>query len=105
MSQVVVEEAHTGHAGSNCNTMGLPDVLLHVVLQLSGITGEDCELVEFAAVQERFTSLLVGSLVKCPVHCDPGILLMHFLDHLVPLGMSFADKKGAKQLVALHDLL
>ncbi len=77
-------------------------MLLHVVpLQLNGITGEDCELVEFNAVLEGIPSLLTGSLVERPVHCDPGILLMHLLDHLVPLGTSFADKVGANQLISL----
>ena len=47
------------HKGSHRNVLGLPDVLQHVVLlQLSSVTGEDGELVEFDAVQEGFPSLL-----------------------------------------------
>ena len=37
---------------------------LDPLLQLSGVTGEDCELEEFDAVQEGFPSLLVGSSVQ-----------------------------------------
>jgi hypothetical protein len=45
--------------------LGLPDVLLHVVpLQLGGVTGEDCELVEFNAVQKEISSHLARLLVK-----------------------------------------
>ena len=29
---------------------------------------------------------------------------MHLLDHIVPLGMSFADEVGANQLISLHYL-
>ncbi len=34
------------------------------LLLVATVTGEDCELVEFDAVQKGFPSLLVGSLVK-----------------------------------------
>ncbi len=63
--QVVVEETHTCHKGSHRNALGLSDMLLHVVpLQLSSVTEEDGELVEFNAVQKGFPCLLAGSRVK-----------------------------------------
>ncbi len=76
--------------------LGLLDSLLHVVaLQLSGVTREDNELVEFDAVQKRNPGLRVRSLVRYPVHCNPRILHMHLSDNLVSMSPSFANKINA----------
>jgi hypothetical protein len=97
MSQVFIEKAHACHECMHCITLGLLDILLHVVaLQLRDITREDSELVEFNAVQKRSPGLHTGSLVRCPVHCDPRILHMHLGDNLVPLSPSFANEVDAK---------
>jgi hypothetical protein len=93
MSQVVVEKAHLRHERTNWKALGFLDTLLHVVaLQLHGVTRENCELVEFNAVQKRSPGLHTRSLVGFPVYSDPGVFAMHFLDNLVPLSPSFADK-------------
>ncbi len=92
------------HEGSHRNSSGLLDMLLHVVpLQLSGVTKEDCELVEFDAVHKRSSGFCTGSLVSCLVHCNPRILRVHFLNNLVSLSTSFANKVDTKQLIGLHN--
>ena len=40
-----------------------------------------------------------------PVHCNPGILVVHLDDGLVPLGTSFADEVGVHKLISLDNLL
>ena len=59
---------------------------------------------ELDAVSEGIPVPLARSFVERPVHCDPGILVVHLDDGLVPLGTSFADKVGAHKLIGLDDL-
>ena len=54
------------------------------------------------AVQKQ-TGLHTGSLVRCPVHCNPGIIPMHLRDNLVPLSPSFANKVDVNQLAGLSN--
>ncbi len=43
----------------------------------------------------------VNALVGTSIHANPGVLGVHFVDNLVPLGSRIADNKTTEHLVRL----
>ncbi len=81
--------------------LGFLDRLNHVVmLLLSGVHRKDGQLVELDAVQKKRPGTNANALVGTSIHANPGVLGVHFVDNLVPLGLRIADKE--KQLNILY---
>ncbi len=99
MGEVVVQDAHPSH---DRDLLGFLDRLRHVVtLLLSGVDGEDGQLVELDAVQEGGPGTNSNSLAGDTIHANPGILGVHLLHNLIPLGLLVPNNKQAEHLVGL----
>ncbi len=93
------------HVLAYSGSLGFLDHLSHVVtLLLSGIYRKDGQLVEIDAVQKRRLGTNARALVGNSVHVDPGVLGVHLMDNLVPLGLWIADDKTTEHLVCLLGL-
>jgi hypothetical protein len=102
MGKVVIQDAHSSHVLTYRDSLGFLDHLHHVVtLLLSCVDGEDGQLVKLDAVQEGKPGTETNSLVGDTVHSDPGILGVHFLHNLVPMGLLVPNNKQAEHLVGL----
>ena len=102
MGEVVVQDAHPSHVLAYRVSVGFFDRLRHLVtLLLSRIDREDGQFMELDAVQEGGPGTDSNTLVKGAVDCNPGILGVHLLHDLVPMGELVAYDKKAKHLVRL----
>jgi hypothetical protein len=70
-------------------------------LLLSGIYRKDGQLVELNAVQEGRPGTSRRALVGTSINPDPGVLGVHFVNNLVPLGLQIADDKQMEHLECL----
>jgi hypothetical protein len=57
--------------------------------------------VELDAVQKRRPGTNVNALDGTSIHANPGVLGVHFVDNLVPLGSRIANNKTTEHLVCL----
>jgi hypothetical protein len=87
----------------HCDSLGLLDHLLHVVMLLfSCVSREDGKLVELDAIHELNPGFHANALVGLAIHANPGVLLcVHFINDSVPLHLRLADNKATEQLVSL----
>ncbi len=89
----------------NRSSLGFLDCLSHVItLLLSGVYKKDGQLVELDAVQERWPGTSTRALVGTSVNSNPGVLGVHFVDNLVPLGLRIANDKQTEHLECLLGL-
>jgi hypothetical protein len=70
------------------------------MLLLSGVHRKDGQLVELDAVQKRRPGTNANTLVGTSIHADPGVLGVHLVENLVPLGSRIAVNKTTEILYA-----
>ncbi len=63
------------------------------MLLLSGIHRKDGQLVELDAVQKRWLGTNTNTLVGTSIHANPGVLGVHLVDNLVPMGLRIANNE------------
>ncbi len=79
----------------HCNSLGLLDCLLHVVMLLfSCVSRDDGELVELNAVHEGDLVTDANSFVGLAVHSDPWILCVHLIHDPIPLRLHLAKDEA-----------
>jgi hypothetical protein len=82
--------------------LGFLDCLSRVVmLLLGGVHREDGQLVELDAAKKRRPGTNTNALVGTSIHANPGVLGVHFIDNLVPLGSWITDDKATEHLICL----
>jgi hypothetical protein len=102
MGEVVIQDAHPSHVLMYRDSLGFLDCLRHLVMLLfSCVDGEDGQLVELDAVQKGGPGTEMNSLMGDTVHTNPGILGVHLLHNLVPVGSLVPNDKQAKHLIGL----